>query len=90
MTRKLVELAEPGPGDTVLDADLRRIRGPDRAAGGKHDRFVPLGLAEAASARLGWPLHVIDDAHHAPTSSGPTRLWMAARRAWREVEGPGA
>jgi hypothetical protein len=27
---------------------------------------VPLGLAEAASARLGWPLHVIDDAGHVP------------------------
>ena len=38
---------------------------------GRHDRFVPLGLAEAASARLGWPLHVIDDAGHVPHIEQP-------------------
>ena len=33
---------------------------------GRHDRFVPLSLAEAAAGRLGWPLHVIEDAGHVP------------------------
>jgi pimeloyl-ACP methyl ester carboxylesterase len=33
---------------------------------GRRDRFVPLELAEAACNRLGWPLHVIDDAGHVP------------------------
>jgi 2-hydroxymuconate-semialdehyde hydrolase len=32
---------------------------------GERDRFVPLALAQAASSRPGWPLHVIDDAGHA-------------------------
>jgi 2-hydroxymuconate-semialdehyde hydrolase len=50
----------------VLDTELRCIAVPTAMLWGRHDRFVPLGLAEAASARLGWPLHVIDEAGHAP------------------------
>jgi 2-hydroxymuconate-semialdehyde hydrolase len=38
---------------------------------GRQDRFVPLGLAEAARARLGWPLHVVDDAGHVPHVERP-------------------
>ena len=43
-----------------------RIEIPASLLWARHDRFVPLGLAEAASARLGWPLEVIDDAGHVP------------------------
>ncbi|MGH2946147.1 MAG: alpha/beta fold hydrolase [Solirubrobacteraceae bacterium] len=50
----------------VPDTELRRIAVPTALLWGRHDRFVPLGLAEGASARLGWPLYVIDDAGHAP------------------------
>jgi pimeloyl-ACP methyl ester carboxylesterase len=50
----------------IPDSDLRRIPVPTALLWGRHDRFVPLWLAEAASARLGWPLHVIDDAGHVP------------------------
>jgi pimeloyl-ACP methyl ester carboxylesterase len=50
----------------VPDTELRRIAAPTAVLWGRHDRFVPLGLAEGASARLGWPLHVIDDAGHVP------------------------
>jgi pimeloyl-ACP methyl ester carboxylesterase len=50
----------------VLDTELRRIAVPTTLLWGRHDRFVPLGLAEDASARLGWPLHVIDDTGHVP------------------------
>jgi len=50
----------------IPDTELRRIAVPTALLWGRHDRFVPLGLAEGASARLGWPLHVIDDAGHAP------------------------
>ena len=53
------------------DAELGRIPVPTDLLWGRHDRFVPLGLAEAASARLGWPLHVIDDAGHAPHIERP-------------------
>jgi 2-hydroxymuconate-semialdehyde hydrolase len=50
----------------IPDSELRRIAVPVALLWGRHDRFVPLCLAEAASARLGWPLHVIDDAGHVP------------------------
>lgn len=36
------------------------------AAVGSRDRLLPLPIAQAASATLGWPLHVIDDAGHLP------------------------
>jgi 2-hydroxymuconate-semialdehyde hydrolase len=45
---------------------LDRLEPPATLLWGRHDRFVPLGLAEAASARLGWPLRVIDEAGHVP------------------------
>jgi pimeloyl-ACP methyl ester carboxylesterase len=45
---------------------LDGIEIPVRLLWGRHDRFVPLGLAEAASSRLGWPLEVIEDARHVP------------------------
>jgi pimeloyl-ACP methyl ester carboxylesterase len=50
----------------VPDAELGRIAVPTALLWGRHDRFVSLGLAEGASARLGWPLHVIEDAGHVP------------------------
>jgi pimeloyl-ACP methyl ester carboxylesterase len=45
---------------------LERVEVATTLLWGRHDRFVPLGLGEAASARLGWPLQVIDDAGHVP------------------------
>jgi 2-hydroxymuconate-semialdehyde hydrolase len=50
----------------VPDAELRRIAIPTALVWATHDRFVPLRLAEGTSARLGWPLHVIDEAGHVP------------------------
>lgn len=38
---------------------------------GAQDRFVPVDLARAASARLGWSLQVIDDAGHVPHIEQP-------------------
>jgi 2-hydroxymuconate-semialdehyde hydrolase len=55
----------------VPDTELRRIAVPTDLLWGRHDRFVPLGLADAASARLGWPLHVIADAGHVPHIERP-------------------
>lgn len=67
----------------VPDAELRRIA--PELIWGRHDRFVPVGLGEAAAARLGWPLHVIEDAGHVPHVERPeafTRVVVAtARRA---------
>jgi 2-hydroxymuconate-semialdehyde hydrolase len=50
----------------IPDAELRRIEIPTTLVWGSHDRFVPLGLAEGAGARLDWPLRVIDQTGHVP------------------------
>jgi pimeloyl-ACP methyl ester carboxylesterase len=44
--------------------DLARIAVPTTLIWGRHDRVMRLRIAEAASARYGWPLHVIEDAGH--------------------------
>ena len=65
--RQLVNVgAKPVP-----DAELRRIEVPTTLLWGRHDRFVPLALADAASTRLGWSLHVIDEAGHVPHIERP-------------------
>jgi 2-hydroxymuconate-semialdehyde hydrolase len=50
---------------------LARIDVPATLVWGRHDRFVPLALAEAASERLGWPLRVVDGAGHVPHVERP-------------------
>jgi len=55
----------------VPDAELRRIEVPVALLWGRHDRFVPVGLAESASTRLGWPLRVIDGTGHVPHIEQP-------------------
>jgi pimeloyl-ACP methyl ester carboxylesterase len=44
--------------------DLAPIAVPTSLIWGRHDRVMRLRIAEAASARYGWPLHVIEDAGH--------------------------
>ncbi|HZA83634.1 MAG TPA: alpha/beta fold hydrolase [Actinomycetes bacterium] len=44
--------------------ELARIAVPTALIWGRHDRVMRLRIAEAASARYGWPLHVIEDAGH--------------------------
>jgi pimeloyl-ACP methyl ester carboxylesterase len=61
----------------VPDTELRRARIPTALVWGRHDRMVPLSLAEGASARLGWPLHVIDEAAHAPHLEQPEEFLRA-------------
>lgn len=57
--------------EQVPDRDLRRIAVPTALIWGRGDRMVPLGVAEEASARLGWPLQVIDEVAHAPQIEDP-------------------
>ncbi len=61
----------------VPDSELGRIDVPTSLLWGRHDRFVPLGLAEGTSSRLGWPLHVIEDAGHAPHMERPDAFMEA-------------
>ncbi len=55
----------------IADTELARIDVPTTLLWGRHDRMVPLAIAEAAASRHGWPLHVIDDAAHAPHIEQP-------------------
>ena len=55
----------------VPDAELRRIDIPTTLLWGRFDRMTPPALARAASTRLGWPLHVVDEAAHAPHLEQP-------------------
>ena len=48
---------------------------------GRHDLATPLRVAEAASARYGWPLHVIEDAADDPPVERPRRSWRRCARA---------
>ncbi len=70
----------------VPDTELRRIAIPTALVWGRHDHIVPAGLAEGASNRLGWPLHLIDDAAHAPHIEQPEGFL----RALSAVLGPHA
>jgi pimeloyl-ACP methyl ester carboxylesterase len=44
--------------------ELARIQVPTTLIWGRQDRVMPVTIAQAASARYGWPLDVIDDAGH--------------------------
>jgi len=61
-------------------ADLARIAVPTTLIWGRHDLATPLSVAEAASARYGWPLHVIDGAND-PAMEQPELLLRALRPA---------
>jgi pimeloyl-ACP methyl ester carboxylesterase len=52
-------------------ADLARIAVRTSLIWGRHDSATPLAVAEAASARYGWPLHVIEDCADDPPIEQP-------------------
>ncbi|WP_309963275.1 hypothetical protein [Variovorax guangxiensis] len=62
-------------------ADLARIAVPTALIWGCHDLATPLPVAQAASARHGWPLDVIDDAADDPAVEQPEATMRALRRA---------
>jgi pimeloyl-ACP methyl ester carboxylesterase len=49
---------------TIPPEELARIAVPTTLVWGRQDRVMRLRIAEEASARYGWPLHVIEDAGH--------------------------
>lgn len=74
------ELAMPAINST----ELERIAVPTTLIWGREDLQVRLRVAEAASARYGWPLHVIDGAADDPAVEQPTAFLRALRTALRE------
>ncbi len=78
-------------GVPVLPAvDLERITVPPTLIWGRHDRANRLGIAEAASARYGWPLYVIEDAADDPKLERPAAFLDALRSALDVEDAPNA
>jgi pimeloyl-ACP methyl ester carboxylesterase len=67
------ELAVPAISATQLE----RISVPTMLIWGRHDPVNRLRVAEAASARYGWPLHVIDGAGDDPPLEQPAAFLRA-------------
>jgi 2-hydroxymuconate-semialdehyde hydrolase len=61
----------------VPDSELGCISEPADLLWGGQDRFVSLGVAESAHARLSWPLHVIEEAGHVPHIERPEAFLQA-------------
>lgn len=64
----------------IPEQDLARIGVPTRLIWGRHDRALRLPIAEQASQRYGWPLHVIDESADDPPRDQP-KAFLAALRA---------
>jgi pimeloyl-ACP methyl ester carboxylesterase len=65
----------------IPSSSLERIAVPTTLIWGRHDRATPLSVAEKASARFGWPLHVIEDCNDDPPVEQPEALLRSLRDA---------
>jgi pimeloyl-ACP methyl ester carboxylesterase len=68
----------------ISDAELQGVVPSVALIWGRRDRMAPLRLAELASSRFGWPLHVVDDAGHVPHIEQPEAFVAALLAALRE------
>jgi pimeloyl-ACP methyl ester carboxylesterase len=66
---------------TIPLEDLDRLAVPTTLIWGRHDLGVRLNVAEAASIRYGWPLHVIDNARDDPAIEQPAAFLEALHSA---------
>jgi pimeloyl-ACP methyl ester carboxylesterase len=73
------ELMEQFGFPEIPDPVLSRIAAPTSLIWGRHDSVVPLSVGEGASARYGWPLHVIEDAGNEPAFEAPAAFLRAFR-----------
>jgi pimeloyl-ACP methyl ester carboxylesterase len=78
--RAMRQLARGGTR-AIPHQQLRGIAVPTALLWGSGDRLLPLSIAQSASTRFGWPLHVIDDAGHLPHVEQPNAFLdaLAAR-----------
>lgn len=70
--------------------DLDRITAPTTLVHGRNDLQVPLAAVEAASARYGWPLHVIDEVRDDPAAERPAAFLSALAGALGSADSGGA
>lgn len=61
--------------------ELDGISVPTHLIWGRHDKAIPLRVAEDAHSRYGWPLHVIDEARDDPKLERPEAFLGALRAA---------
>jgi pimeloyl-ACP methyl ester carboxylesterase len=69
----------------IPSAYLERISVPTSLIWGRDDLQTPLRVAEAASAKYGWHLHVIEDARDDPFFEQPVAALHALRAAFGTV-----
>jgi pimeloyl-ACP methyl ester carboxylesterase len=77
----IATLMETLGAPALVPAELARITVPTTLIWGRYDLATPLAVAQAASARYGWPLHVIDDANDDPPIERPEAFVAALRMA---------
>lgn len=65
----------------ISSDDLARIAVPTTLVWGRHDRANRLRIAQDASARYGWPLHVIEDCADDPPRDQPLAFLEALHMA---------
>ena len=75
------ELALPA----IPEAELERIAVPTTLIWGRHDPVNRLRVAESASERYGWPLHVIENAGDDPPIEQPEAFLGALRAALGDI-----
>jgi pimeloyl-ACP methyl ester carboxylesterase len=78
--RTMRQLVKAG-SKQISDADLRGIDVPMALIWGRLDRMAPLRIAELASSKFGWPLHVIEGAGHVPHIEQPEAFLRALELA---------
>jgi putative flavoprotein involved in K+ transport len=67
---------------------LAELAVPTTLIWGRHDLATPLATAEAASARHGWPLHIIEAANDAPGLEQPRAFARVLLGVLGEAAGP--
>jgi 2-hydroxymuconate-semialdehyde hydrolase len=70
----------------IADEELERINVPTSLLWGRKDRMAPLPIAELASSKFDWPLHVVDDVGHVPHIEQPEAFLGALRAALAQPE----
>lgn len=65
----------------IPEAELAKIPTPTTLVWGRHDRQTPLSVAQRASGRFGWPLHIIEGAADDPAVEQPAALVQALSAA---------
>ncbi len=61
----------------IPDEETARVTTSTTLLWGRHDRMVPLRIAKRAAGMFGWPLHVVEDAAHAPHLEQPDAFVQA-------------